>query len=238
MFLGPVEALECQVLCVMCGVSPATCHLWQQPQPRTLVLLTPPLWTSKWFAKTHKSTFSSSVLWGNFRPYLSQKLQILRPLSCHNFSLKNLFTMAPTLIGPWQCGHPVRGRLTHWLIVSLNRRDQTWSSPAEPPGTTVGNERHVPQALWSRKGILTLRGGPWVCAVLALVCYKLDGVAPLMTDPPPTSSTTLSIFLRKKKIIFFLLTCDRWHVTGDTWHVTHDMWHVWGGEHSLKISAP
>ena len=22
--------------------------------------------------------------------------------------------------------------------------------------------------------------------------YKLDGVAPLMTDPPPTSSTTLS----------------------------------------------
>ena len=24
--------------------------------------------------------------------------------------------------------------------------------------------------------------------------YKLDGVAPLMTDPPPTSSTTLSNF--------------------------------------------
>ena len=22
------------------------------------------------------------------------------------------------------------------------------------------------------------------------------------------------------------------------WHVTSDMWHFWGGEHSLKISAP
>ena len=22
------------------------------------------------------------------------------------------------------------------------------------------------------------------------------------------------------------------------WHVTRDTWHVWGGEHSLKISAP
>ena len=38
------------------------------------------------------------------------------------------------------------------------------------------------------------------------------------------------------------VTCDTWHVTWhvtrDTWHVTHDTWHVWGGEHSLKISAP
>ena len=29
-----------------------------------------------------------------------------------------------------------------------------------------------------------------------------------------------------------------WHVTRDTWHVTRDTWQVWGGEHSLKISAP
>ena len=34
------------------------------------------------------------------------------------------------------------------------------------------------------------------------------------------------------------VTRETWHVTHDTWQVTHDMWHVWGGEHSLKISAP
>ena len=32
-----------------------------------------------------------------------------------------IFTMAPTLVGPWSCGHPLRG----WLIISLNRREQT-----------------------------------------------------------------------------------------------------------------
>ena len=31
---------------------------------------------------------------------------------------------------------------------------------------------------------------------------------------------------------------DTWHVTRDTWHATCDTSHVWGGEHSLKISAP
>ena len=34
------------------------------------------------------------------------------------------------------------------------------------------------------------------------------------------------------------VTCDTWHVKHDTWHVTRDTWHVWGGQHSLKISAP
>ena len=42
---------------------------------------------------------------------------------------------------------------------------------------------------------------------------KLDGVAPLMTDPPPISSTTLSPPPKK-------------YVTLDTRHVTRDMWHV------------
>ena len=41
---------------------------------------------------------------------------------------------------------------------------------------------------------------------------KLDGVAPLITDPPPTSS---------KKV-----TCDIWHVTCDMWHVTCEMWQM------------
>ena len=35
-----------------------------------------------------------------------------------------------------------------------------------------GDEQHVLQALWSRKDILTLRGGPWVCAVSTLVNSK------------------------------------------------------------------
>ena len=34
------------------------------------------------------------------------------------------------------------------------------------------------------------------------------------------------------------VTRDTWHVTRDMWHVTRDTWHIWGGEHSLKISAP
>ena len=46
---------------------------------------------------------------------------------------------------------------------------------------------------------------------------KLDGVAPLMTDPPPISSTTLSGEKKEKK---------KWHMTRDMWHVTRDMWHV------------
>ena len=36
------------------------------------------------------------------------------------------------------------------------------------PGTAVGDEQRVLQAFWSRKDILTLCVGPWVCAMLAL----------------------------------------------------------------------
>ena len=47
------------------------------------------------------------------------------------------------------------------------------SQPGRRPGTVVGDEQHVLQALWSMKDILTLRGGPWVCAVSALVLVNL-----------------------------------------------------------------
>ena len=81
------------------------------------------------------------------------------------------------------------------------------------------------------------------------VKLKLDGVGPVDNRP---STDKLHQFVRKKinkKIIVtcdtwhvtrdtWHVTCDMWHVTRDTWHVTHDTWHVWGGEHSLKISAP
>ena len=43
------------------------------------------------------------------------------------------------------------------------------SQPGRRPGTAVGDEQHVLQVLWSMKDILTLWGGPWVCAVSALV---------------------------------------------------------------------
>ena len=62
---------------------------------------------------------------------------------------------------------------------------------------------------------------------------KLDGEAPLITDPPPTSPTTLSEKEKKKKKKKIL---DTWHLTLDTWHLTCDTW--WEGEHSLKIAAP
>ena len=42
------------------------------------------------------------------------------------------------------------------------------------PGTAVGDERHILKALWSRKGIYTLQGGLWVCAMPALVLDELD----------------------------------------------------------------
>ena len=60
---------------------------------------------------------------------------------------------------------------------------------------------------------------------------KLDGVAPLMTDPPPISSTTLSEKKKKKKCDTWHVTCDTWHVTGDTGHGTRD---TFGGVNILS----
>ena len=58
----------------------------------------------------------------------------------------------------------------------------------------------------------------------------LDGVGPVDNRP---STDKLHHFVREKK-----KKSDMWHVTRDMWHVLRDTWHVWGGEHSLKISAP
>ena len=43
--------------CVACHMSPVTSHQHQQPQPQTLPLLTPPLCTVGWFAKTEPNYF-------------------------------------------------------------------------------------------------------------------------------------------------------------------------------------
>ena len=66
-------------------------------------------------------------------------------------------------------------KVTDSLIVSLNRREQTC------PSTAVGNEWHVLLALWGRKDIYTLRVGPWVCAVSALVPSLANTFCPMQT---------------------------------------------------------
>ena len=55
-FFCHMSCVTCDVSCVMCHVSPVTCHLslTPHPQPHTLPLLTPPLCTEGWFAKTQK----------------------------------------------------------------------------------------------------------------------------------------------------------------------------------------
>ena len=53
--------------------------------------------------------------------------------------------------------------------------------------------------------------------------WKLDGVGPVDNRP---STNKLHQFVQKKQ---------KKH---DMWHVTPDTWQVWGGEPSLKISAP
>ena len=52
---------------------------------------------------------------------------------------------------------------------------------------------------------------------------KLDGVAPLITDPSTTSPTTLS-----HKKIKWHVTHDIGHMTCDTWHMICYMWHMEG----------
>ena len=57
-------------------------------------------------------------------PTLWECSKVKRHMVPHAF----FFTMAPTLVGPWSCGHPVGPSLTD---ISLNRREQTCPSPAE-----------------------------------------------------------------------------------------------------------
>ena len=83
-----------------------------------------------------------------------------------------VFTMALTLVGLWSCGHPVGGSLSNRLTEQTRTN---MSQPGRRPGIAVGDEQHFLQALWSSKDILKLRGGPWVCAVSALVflCWTI-----------------------------------------------------------------
>ena len=61
---------------------------------------------------------------------------------------ETLFTMAPTIVGPWSCGHLVGGSLTDLHFIEQTRTNM--SQPGQRPGTPVGDEWHVLQALWSR----------------------------------------------------------------------------------------
>ena len=62
-----VSDVMCQMPCVMCHFSHVMCRVShvtcqrQQPQPETLPLLTPPLCTVGWFAKTQKPKLNSKT---------------------------------------------------------------------------------------------------------------------------------------------------------------------------------
>ena len=72
-----------------------------------------------------------------------------------------------------------------------------------------------------------------------LACIKTRRGSPV-DDRPSTNKLHYFVWKKKKKkkSDMWHVTCDTWYVTHDTWHMTCDTWHVWGGEHSLKISAP
>ena len=98
----------------------------------------------------------------------------------------------------------------------------------------LGDQRHPS---WNRSLELRERD-----CYLTGAGLKLDGVGPVDNRP---STDKLHHFVQRKKERkklhvtrdMWQVTPDTWHVTCDTWHVTCDMWHIWGGEHSLKISA-
>ena len=93
---------------------------------------------------------------------------------------------ALTLVGPCSYGHPLGIR---------HQTEQTrtnMSQPFQRPGTTVDNEWHVLQALWSRKC-----HGSWLCLPLfdfdIPITPNYTFLAPSNTFPtPPDSSLTPS----------------------------------------------
>ena len=86
------------------------------------------------------------------------------------FRTPSTFYHGPDVSRARSSRHPVGIWLTDSLTHHLTEQTRTnMSQPGRRTGTVVGNEQHVLQALWSKKKILTLRGGLWVCPVLALV---------------------------------------------------------------------
>ena len=72
--------------------------------------------------------------------------------------------------------------------------------------------------------------------ILRIYVLKLDGVGPV--DNRPSIDKLHHFVWVKKTKKQKNIKKNMWHVTRDMWHVTRGMWHFWGGEHSLKISAP
>ena len=78
---------------------------------------------------------------------------------CHIYHLLSLFTMAPTLVGPWSCGHPFGGSLSHHLTEQTRTN---MSQPGRRPCTAVGDERvHILQTGWTNMSQPSQRR--WTC---------------------------------------------------------------------------
>ena len=107
------------------------------------------------------------------RHWLSQRVQIkilFQKQMWDWIRTPSTFYHGPDVSRARSSRHPVGIWLTDSLTHHLTEQTRTnMSQPGRRPGTAVGNEQHVLQALWSRKEILTLQGKLWVCAVLALV---------------------------------------------------------------------
>ena len=97
------KGVLCQVSGVTCHLSPVTCHQHQQPQPPTLPLLNPPLYTVR--CRCWSSPISINNEWQRQRRVCSsalrfllliisdQKLLNLRPMSFHNFPIRIQFQL-------------------------------------------------------------------------------------------------------------------------------------------------
>ena len=92
---------------VACHLSPVECQKRQQPQPRTIPLLTPPVstagfWCWSWSRPINNESGRPENQF--FLPFLMQYCKFLRPISFNFFFLRikkkiNLFDFQPLLIG-------------------------------------------------------------------------------------------------------------------------------------------
>ena len=115
----------------------------QQPQPQTLPLLTPPLCTVRWFAKTQTLTVFHSCI-DNFKA----KIQILRPMSCHYFSLRNIFVIDQKDLSPLKMrvtGHlKLHSMVSHRLFHrhrNLKTKSAFWADPVRKTKHSTGARR-------------------------------------------------------------------------------------------------
>ena len=145
-----------------------------------------------------------------------------------NLGLKTVYIPPGNLTSAtWPIGkiHPIsKISLTFeaiiWVWYPLELRNVMCNKVYFVMGSTISNHLAVAAPLSKRSKRNTQSINEWP--------NRLDGVAPLISDPQPTSFTTFSIILNNNKTtcVMFHLTFNPWHMTWFTWYVTHDTWHV------------